>query len=105
VIIPYWNLAAHKELEDDSRTITAGYAALEGLPGFDSRVFVVPTDAPDDTYYSASVGFSVIFRGGRQRELGGRIAGGLTGFFQLQTIDSLENYEDQAIAGGFRYEF
>jgi hypothetical protein len=37
-------------------------------------------------------------------ELDGPIAGGLTGFFQLQKISSFENYEDQMLAGGFRYE-
>jgi uncharacterized protein with beta-barrel porin domain len=105
VIIPYWNVSAKRELEDQARTISAGYAALEGILGPSGRAFVVPTDPPDENYVTFSVGVSTIFRGGRQRQLDGPIAGGLTGFFQLQKISSFENYEDQMLAGGFRYEF
>jgi uncharacterized protein YhjY with autotransporter beta-barrel domain len=103
VIIPYWSLEAHKQLQDDSRVITAGYAALSSVPGF--QAFQVPTDKPDDTYSAFAAGFSVVFRGGRQRTVDGPVAGGLMGFVQFKSIENLQYYDDQVITGGFRYEF
>ena len=103
VIVPFWNIGVHSEHEVDPRTITAGYSALENILG--SNTFAVPTDKKDDSYLTASVGFSVVFRGGRQREVGGPISGGLMGFFQLKTIENLQNYDDQVFTGGIRYEF
>lgn len=103
VIVPYLTLEAHRELEDDPRTISAGYSAIADILGSDP--FVVPTDAPDESYAVASLGFSVVLRGGRQRELGGPIAGGLSAFFQLKEIEGLLHYDDSVATGGFRYEF
>ncbi len=103
VIVPYLSLEAHRELEDDARTITAGYAAIEDILGRDA--FRVPTDVPDDSYSVASVGFSVVLRGGRQREAGGPIAGGLSAFLQLKAVENLLHYDDNVATGGFRYEF
>lgn len=103
VIVPYLSLEAHRELEDESRTITAGYSALQDILGTES--FAVPTDAPDEKYGVASLGFSVVLRGGRQRELGGPIAGGLSAFVQLKRVEGLLNYDDSVATGGFRYEF
>jgi outer membrane lipase/esterase len=103
VIVPYLSLEAHRELADDARTITAGYAAIEDILG--SSTFVVPTDAPDESYSVASAGFSIVLRGGRQREVGGPIAGGLSAFLQVKAIDNLLYYDDSVVTGGFRYEF
>jgi len=103
VIVPYLTLEAHRELADDARTITAGYAAIADILG--TTTFVVPTDAPDEAYSVASAGFSIVLRGGRQREAGGPIVGGLSAFFQVKGIRNLLNYDDNVATGGFRYEF
>lgn len=103
VIVPFVTLEAHRELADDARTITAGYAALQDILGTSS--FVVPTDAPDESYAVATTGFSIVLRGGRQREAGGAIVGGLSAFFQLRAVRDLQNYDDTVMTGGFRYEF
>ncbi len=103
VIIPHGSLAAYSEQEDGRRIITTGYAALSDVLG--SRTFALPTDPPDESYYSISVGVSMIFRGGRQLEAGGAIRGGLTGFVQLARIGSRAFYDDQSLTAGLRYEF
>jgi outer membrane autotransporter protein len=103
VIVPYLSLEAHRELEDDARTITAGYAAIEDILGRDE--FVVPTDAPDESYSVASFGASVVLRGGRQRQADGPIAGGLSAFLQFKFVNGLLYYNDTVATGGFRYEF
>lgn len=103
VIVPYLTLEAHRELEDDARVITAGYAAIQDVLGADA--FAVPTDVPDESYSVASAGFSLVLRGGRQREAGGPIGGGLSAFFQLKRVSSLRHYDDSVATGGFRYEF
>jgi len=63
------------------------------------------TDPPDESYFTASAGFSMVLRGGRQTEVGGPIAGGLMGFLQFATVENRRHYDDQVITGGFRYEF
>jgi uncharacterized protein with beta-barrel porin domain len=103
VIVPFLTLEAHRELADDARTITAGYAATADILG--TSTFVVPTDAPDESYTVASAGFSIVLRGGRQREAGGAIVGGLSAFFQLRAVRDLLYYDDTVATGGFRYEF
>jgi len=103
VIIPYLSLEAHRELEDNARTITAGYAAIADILG--SSSFAVPTDVPDDAYSVASVGVSLVLRGGRQRTIDGPITGGLSAFFQLKKVSNLLYYDDAVMTGGFRYEF
>jgi len=103
VIIPYLSLEAHSELEDNPRTITAGYAAIADILG--SSSFAVPTDVPDDSYNVASVGVSLVLRGGRQRTIDGPITGGLSAFFQLKKVSNLLYYDDAVMTGGFRYEF
>lgn len=103
VVVPYLSFATHKETKDDARTITAGYAALENILG--STTFKLRTDMPDTSYYTASVGVSLILRGGRQREVDGPIRGGVSGFFQFSTVGDREFYKDQVMTAGFRYEF
>lgn len=103
VIVPYLTLEAHRELADESRAITAGYAAIRDL--LPATSFVVPTDEPDESYQVVTTGFSVILRGGRQREVGGPIAGGLSAFLQLKAVLNLRYYDDNVVTGGVRYEF
>ena len=103
VIVPYVSLEAHRELKDEARTITAGYAAIQDILG--STAFAVPTDVPDESYTTASVGVSIVLRGGRQRDAGGPVGGGLSAFFQLKVVDGLLYYDDSVATGGFRYEF
>lgn len=103
VIVPYLTLEAHRELADDARAITAGYAAIRDI--LPATSFVVPTDEPDESYQVVTAGFSVILRGGRQREVGGAIAGGLSAFLQLKAVLNLRYYDDNVLTGGVRYEF
>jgi uncharacterized protein YhjY with autotransporter beta-barrel domain len=103
VIVPYWSIAAYREHQDDARTITAGYAALEDVLG--TNTFIMPTDAPDESFMVASAGFSMVLRGGRQRQIDGPIAGGLMGFLQVSSVQNRRYIDDQVITGGFRYEF
>lgn len=103
VVVPYWTVVLHQEAEDGARTIMSGYAALEDVLG--STTFQLRTDPPDNSYFTASAGFSMVLRGGRQREAGGPIAGGLSGFFQYATVQNRVNYEDHVMTAGFRYEF
>ena len=103
VIVPYWSIGVYKEHQDDPRTITAGYAALEDVLG--STVFEMPTDPPDESYLVASAGFSMVLRGGRQRRLDGPVAGGLMGFLQLATVENRDYIDDRVTTLGLRYEF
>jgi hypothetical protein len=103
VIVPFWSIALHRESEDHARTITTGYAALADVLG--SSTFELPTDIPDDSYYTVAAGFSTVLRGGRQTRLDGRIAGGLSGFVQLAVVEERDTYEDQVVTMGVRYEF
>lgn len=108
VIVPFATVEAHKELENDSRSIRAGFDGLATVNDVDVSElfsFEVPTDQIDDTYYSWAVGVSTVLRGGRQRTLDGPITGGLMAFIQYKVIEDLDNYEEQVISGGFRYEF
>jgi hypothetical protein len=103
VIVPYWTVATHWEHEDGSRTITTGYAALADVLG--STTFALPTDERDARYHTIAVGASAVLRGGRQREAGGPIMGGLSAFLQLVTVEQRRHFDDQAFTIGFRYEF
>lgn len=103
VVVPYWSFRLHHESRNGTRTITSGYAALADVLG--STTFKLPTDAADRSYFTASAGVSAVLRGGRQREAGGPIAGGLSGFFQYETVQNRENYDDSVLTAGFRYEF
>ena len=106
VIIPYAKVESHNEVLNEARIIRAGYGELRDIQ--ESRgilTFSVPTDAIDKSFWTWSVGFSMVLRGGRQRTYDGPITGGLMGFVQYESIENLRNYEEQIISGGFRYEF
>jgi hypothetical protein len=55
--------------------------------------FAVSTDVPDDEYYTAAGGFTVVF------------GNGLNGYVQYLKVFDFDNYDDAVITGGFRYEF
>lgn len=106
VVVPYAKIEAHNEVLNEAREIQAGYGSLSDIQsGTGILSFSVPTDAIDDSYYTWSVGFSTVLRGGRQRTFDGPITGGLMAFVQYQSIEGLDNYDEQIISGGFRYEF
>jgi uncharacterized protein YhjY with autotransporter beta-barrel domain len=106
VIVPFARIESRNELSNDSRVIFAGYGALEDPElGGGLLTFEVPTDAIDTSYYKWTVGFSAVIRGGRQRQLNGPVTGGLMGYVQYESIEDLENYEQQVISAGIRYEF
>ncbi len=102
VIVPYVAYETHNESQDSARPISANYVGLQVL---NPNGFVVATDPPDSSYTKGVAGISMVLRGGRQRIQGGSIFGGLQGYIQYTTINGLDNYDDEVISGGFRYEF
>lgn len=102
VIVPYAAIEAHRESQDDVRAIAARYVGLDVL---NPTGFNVATDPADDSYTKTVAGMSMVLRGGRQRTQGGAIFGGLQGFVQYSRINGLDNYDDEVISGGLRYEF
>ncbi len=103
VVVPFGSVRLFHESQNGTRTISSGYAALADILG--TTTFKLPTDAADRSYFTAAVGVSAVLRGGRQREAGGPIAGGLSGFFQYETVQQRQNYSDNVLTAGFRYEF
>ncbi len=102
VIVPYVAYETHNESQDSARAISANYVGLQVL---NPNGFIVATDPPDSSYTKGVAGISMVLRGGRQRIQGGAIFGGLQGYIQYTTINGLDNYDDEVISGGFRYEF
>jgi uncharacterized protein YhjY with autotransporter beta-barrel domain len=96
VVIPYVSVRYHQEMLNDTRRIAARYAdayelllsTIAGDPNFN-----VPTDAPDEEYFTVAGGVSVVL----QR--------GLMGYLQYLEVLELDNYSDSVITGGVRYEF
>jgi uncharacterized protein with beta-barrel porin domain len=94
VLVPYLSGRYHHEMLDDVRRVSALYAdAFEQLVRTIDADFQVPTDPPDDGYYTAAAGVTVV------------LAGGLMGFVQYLQVLDLDDYSDQVITGGVRYEF
>ena len=94
VIVPYLRGEYRRELEDDARSISAEYAGVVGLTSAAvSTSFNLPTDRPDDAYYTATGGFSVVLRHGVQ------------GFVQYAQVFDLDPFTDHVITGGVRLEF
>jgi uncharacterized protein YhjY with autotransporter beta-barrel domain len=93
VVVPYLRGEFHRELENDQRSISAVYAALPGGSKGGMEDFGLKTDNPDDEYLLAAAGFSVV------------LPGGLQGYLQYQKVFDLDTFDDQAITGGFRFEF
>ncbi|MEO0366426.1 MAG: autotransporter outer membrane beta-barrel domain-containing protein [Pseudomonadota bacterium] len=101
VVVPYLTTEYHYELEDSGRVIRARYTGA----GNEAFTFAVPTDPFDTEYFTWSVGLSTVIRGARQRRAGAPAAGGLSAFAQFQSVERLENYEEQVVSAGVRYEF
>jgi outer membrane autotransporter protein len=94
VLVPYVSGRYHRELLDDARRVSALYAdAFNRLIQAIDADFNVPTDPPDEDYYTVAAGATVV------------LAGGLMGFVQYMQVLDLENYSDAVITGGMRYEF
>jgi outer membrane lipase/esterase len=94
VLVPYLSARYHREVLDDVRRVSARYAdAYEQLLQNIAADFNVATDPPDEDYYTAAAGVTVV------------LAGGLMGFVQYLEVLDLENYSDSVITGGMRYEF
>jgi uncharacterized protein with beta-barrel porin domain len=94
VLVPYVSGRYRRELLDDVRRISALYADAVGqlIQAIDTD-FNVPTDPPDEDYYTVAAGATVV------------LAGGLMGFVQFMQVLDLENYSEAVITGGMRYEF
>ena len=94
VLVPFLASRYHRELLDDSRQVSALYAdAFSQLIQTIDADFNVPTDPPDEDYYTVAAGATVVF------------AGGLMGFVQYMQVLDLDTYSDTVITGGMRYEF
>jgi uncharacterized protein YhjY with autotransporter beta-barrel domain len=96
VLVPYLTARYHKELLNDVRRISARYAdayelLLQDISN-DSN-FNVPTDEPDDDYYTVAGGVTVVLQGG------------FMGFVQYLKVLDLDHYSDSVVTGGIRYEF
>jgi uncharacterized protein YhjY with autotransporter beta-barrel domain len=96
VLVPYASARYHKEMLDDARRISARYAdayalLLEDIAGDPN--FAVPTDEPDDDYFTLAGGVSIVLQSG------------IMGFLQYLEVLELDNYNDTVITGGVRYEF
>ncbi|HKR36469.1 MAG TPA: autotransporter outer membrane beta-barrel domain-containing protein [Steroidobacteraceae bacterium] len=93
-IIPYVIGRYHLQLSDDARAISARYAdAISELAGVAGTDFAVSTDEPDEEYYTAAGGITLVF------------GSGLNGYLQYLKVFDLDHYDDAVITGGFRYEF
>jgi uncharacterized protein YhjY with autotransporter beta-barrel domain len=93
-LIPYVIGRYHAELSNDARAISSQYAdAVNSLSGTAGTSFAVSTDEPDDAYYTAAAGMTVV------------LGNGLNGYVQYMKVLEFENYDDAVITGGFRYEF
>jgi len=94
IVVPFVRGELHRDLGNDSRTIDAVYAGVADASSMNSREnFALATNEPDDQYYLASAGFSLVFKYGLQV------------FLQYQRAFELEHIEDNVIAGGLRFEF
>jgi uncharacterized protein with beta-barrel porin domain len=94
VVVPYLSGRYHHEMLDDARRVSALYAdAFSQLIQAIDADFNVPTDPPDEDYYTVAAGATVV------------LAGGLMGFVQYLQVLDLEHYSDAVITGGMRYEF
>jgi outer membrane autotransporter protein len=101
VIMPYLTVEYHLELETDPRVIRARYAGA----GNEAFTFEVPTDPFDSDYFTWSAGLSSVVRGARQRRAGSAAAGGVSVFAQYQSVERLDNFDEQIVSAGIRYEF
>lgn len=94
ILIPFVRGELHRDFGNDERTIDAVYSGIVQATGTQSaQNFNVATNKPDDQFYVAAAGMSVVFKGGLQ------------GFLQYQQTFQLDYTDDATIAGGVRFEF
>jgi len=94
VLVPYLRAEYRHESRNDSRSISAVYAGIAAFAASAPGVnFNLPTDQPDDSYYVASGGMSIVLKHGLQ------------GFIQYAQVFDLEPFSDRVITGGIRLEF
>ncbi len=94
IVIPFLRAEMHRDFGNDERTIDAVYSGIAEATGLESaQNFNLSTNDPDDQFYVGAAGFSLVFKHGLQ------------GFLQYQQTFQLEHIDDQAIAGGVRFEF
>ena len=101
VYIPYISLEYVTQTEDAPRLIDAYYANDSSA----LTAFSVPTSELDSNYSVFSLGVSGVLRGGRQKEAGGAISGGVQGFINYKVIQGLEGIDLQIYSFGLRYAF
>ena len=104
VIVPYLTLEAHRELEDDARTITAGYAAIEDILGRDALSSCRPTLRTSRTRWRAPASRSCCAAGGNERPTGRSPAACRRSCSSKPSTVSCTTTTTSS-TGGFRYEF
>jgi outer membrane autotransporter protein len=94
VLVPYIKAEFRKEFQDDPLQTAAYFnaLALEGAPAL-AATFSLPSDTPDTSYYAASIGSSIVFRGGWQA------------FLQYQSVLALADVDSNVVTLGVRGEF
>lgn len=94
VVVPYARAQVHRTFDTGSRDIVAEYAALAPTADATARVAVrIPTEALDDTYGSVALGASLVLPQGWQ------------GYAQYEQIVGLDDFDDQTLTVGVRYEY
>jgi len=94
VLVPYLRAEYRIESRNDTRSISAVYSGIAALAANTPGVnFNLPTDEPDDSYYTATAGMSVVLKHGLQ------------GFLQYAQVFELKPFSERVITGGIRLEF
>lgn len=102
-LIPLVDIAWHAEHENDPRVIRAAYGSLSAVSS--DEFFNVLTEGRDDSWYTWSVGFSSVVRGGRPTGRNGSISGGLQIWAKYTATEDYEFFNEQFLSAGLRYEF
>ncbi|MDB6062097.1 MAG: autotransporter outer rane beta-barrel protein [Verrucomicrobiaceae bacterium] len=103
VWVPFVDAQWHTQFKNDSRNIKALYADAGGLLT-DAAQFEIATDALDKHYWVYTVGLSAVLRGAAPH--GTEVAaGGLQAFVNYRWYEGMENYSQQVVSAGLRYEF
>jgi len=100
VLIPNLNVQFRRQLDDSSRNISSLYADNAFATDFN-----LSTDQLDQSYYVISLGLTSVIRGGAQQQFGEASSGGIQAFINYQFVAGLDNYSQNIISAGVRYEF
>jgi uncharacterized protein with beta-barrel porin domain len=104
VFMPYVDLQAVIQHEDEPRKIRAIYANIASLVSEDAEIKLL-TDNPDSSYGTFSVGVASVLRGASQKEYGSAASGGIQAFVNLRTYIATDLYSQSTFTAGVRYEF